>query len=263
MQDNLNVVVAQSPAELVGPSERLAWLETSIRSIGERGADLIVLPELFLTGYNVGDTVDEWAEGRDGNAFRQIAGLCRRHDIAIHFGYAERDGEHLFNAAACIGKDGAVVATHRKLLLPPGFEANHFEAGRECRTFEIGQFTIATLICYDAEFPENFRHVAAADLVLVPTALAAQWEVVAHKVIPARAFENGMFVCYANHAGHENGIDYLGASCIVAPDGRDLARAGRSEQLLFASLNISQVKAARERLPYHRDMKKLPWLKAI
>ncbi|MCP4317323.1 MAG: carbon-nitrogen hydrolase family protein [Hyphomicrobiales bacterium] len=262
MQETLNVVVGQSPAELTGPSERLDWLDNAVASIGGRPADLIVLPELFLTGYNVGDRIDEWAQSRDGNAFRRIADIAQKNSIAIHFGYAERDGQQLFNSAACVDITGTVIGTHRKLLLPPGFEANHFAAGRECTTFTIGAFTNATLICYDAEFPETFRHLAAADLVLVPTALAAQWGVVANRVIPARAFENGIFVCYANHAGHENGIDYLGGSCVVAPDGKDLARAGGSEQLLFASLDKSRVKAARDRLPYHRDLQKLPWIAA-
>lgn len=260
MKDCLEVVVAQSPAELNGPLERLDWLDNAAASIGERPADVMVLPELFLTGYNVGERIDEWAQGRDGNAFRRIAAIAQKNGIAILFGYAERDGQQLYNSAACIDKEGSLIGTHRKLLLPPGFEANHFVSGRECTTFRIGAFTIATLICYDAEFPETFRNVAAADVVMVPTALAAQWEVVAHRVIPARAFENGVFVCYANHCGQENGIDYLGGSCVVAPDGTDLARAGGCEALLFASLDISRVKAARDRLPYHRDLQLLPWI---
>lgn len=262
MAETLNVVIAQSPAALNGPRERLDWLENAIASISEFAADLVVLPELFLTGYNVGDRIGEWAEMQGGPAFQRTAELAKRHGVAINLAFAERDGEHIYNSAACIDKDGTVIGSHRKLLLPPGFEADHFSPGRACRTFRIGAFTIATLICYDAEFPETFRHVSNADLVLVPTALAAQWDVVAQRVIPSRAFENGVFVCYANHAGHENGIDYLGSSCIVGPDGKDLARAGDAEQMIFASLDVSRVRAARARLPYHIDLQKLPWKEA-
>ena len=262
MADRLNVVVAQSPASLVGPQERLDWLDKAIASISAFQTDLVVLPELFLTGYNVGDRIDDWAETQGGDAFQRTTELAKRHGIAVNLAYAERDGEHIYNSAACIDKHGHVVGTHRKLLLPPGFEADHFQPGSACRTFVIGAFTIATLICYDAEFPETFRHVSNADLVLVPTALAAEWDVVAQRVIPARAFENGVYVCYANHAGHENGIDYLGSSCIVGPDGKDLARAGDTEQLIFASLDVSRVGAARARLPYHIDRQKLPWNEA-
>ena len=80
--------------------------------------------------------------------------------------------------------------------------------------------------------------------------------------MPARAFENGVYVCYANHCGHENGLDYLGSSCIVGPDGRDLARAGPGAELIFARLERERVAAARARLPYLQDRLKLPWVTA-
>ena len=73
---------------------------------------------------------------------------------------------------------------------------------------------------------------------------------VAHKVMPTRAFENGSWLLYANHAGEENGLAYLGASCIVAPDGQDAARTGEAETLLSASLDVAAVERARQRQPY-------------
>ena len=262
MRETLDVVVAQSPGELVGPPARLAWLEGAVASVGDRAVDLMVLPELFVTGYHVGDRLGDWAFPRDGDVFRRIARLARDHRLAIHFSYAEQDGQDIYNSSACIDANGCVIGAHRKLLLPPGFEGDHFRGGDHCALFQLGGFSVATLICYDAEFPENFRQVANAELVLVPTALSRQWEVVAHRVMPARAFENGVYVCYANHCGHENGLDYLGGSCIVGPDGRDLARAGVSEQLIFARLERSRVAAARDRLPYLQDRLKLPWVAA-
>ena len=93
---------------------------------------------------------------------------------------------------------------------------------------EVGAYSlrIALLICYEIEFPEAARNAAlnGADLILAPTALGAQWGVVAHKLVPTRAFENGIFIAYANHAGREGEIEYLGESCIVDPMGNDLAR---------------------------------------
>ncbi|MDA4845696.1 carbon-nitrogen hydrolase family protein [Hoeflea poritis] len=259
MQEMLNVAVAQSPGALHGPDERLTWLSDTVEGIKDRSVDLLVLPELFLCGYNIGDAVGERAERPDGPAFRKIGRLAREGGVAIAFGYAEEAQGRVYNSAACIAKDGSVVGTHRKLLLPPGFESDHFDRGSDCSLFRLGAFNVAFLICYDAEFPEAFRRVAAADLVLVPTALAAQWGVVAERVIPARAFENGAFVCYANHCGTENGLKYLGSSCIVAPDGTDMARAGDAEALISAQLQRSRVGQARERLPYHADRMKFPW----
>lgn len=259
MNDGLNVVVAQSPGSLPGPEARMNWLKATLDGLMS-GTNLLILPELFLTGYNIADKVSEWAEERQGPFSQQIAALARAHRVAIHFGYVERDGDSLFNSAACFGPDGALIDHHRKLLLPPGFEGDHFAHGTGYSHFQLSGFRIATLICYDAEFPENVREVAmaGADLVLVPTALGAQWGVVSEKVIPTRAFENGVFICYANHCDAENGLGYYGGSCIVGPDGNELARAGKGAELLYATLNLPAVAAAQARLPYHSDLKKLP-----
>jgi len=257
----LEVVVAQTPAELEGPQARFEWLVESLKLEIMQGADLLLLPELFLTGYNIGSNVKEWGETTDGPYAKQIALLCQQHDIAIHYGFSEKDcsEDRNYNSANCISRKGIRLAGHRKLLLPPGFEGDHFSGGDSFETFSINGFKIGTLICYDAEFPENFRHIAlkGVDLVLVPTALSSSWDVVAHQVIPTRAFENGVFVCYANQAGNEYGLEYLGASCIIAPDGSELQRAGSSSDFLRATLSQSQVVDAQKRLPYLQDMRRL------
>ena len=97
--------------------------------------------------------------------------------------------------------------------------------------------------------------VAGAELVIVPTALGVDWRVVSRRVIPARAFENGVFLAYANHAGQEGAMDYIGDSVIVSPLGEDLARAGSSESLIAADIDPSILPAIRRRLPYLRDYK--------
>lgn len=268
MTSKLTVLVAQSPGELVGPEARLEWLANTLEHCDTAAADLLVLPELFLTGYNAGGALLDWSQPRTGPWAQQIAALAKQHGLAIHYGYAEKDQnqkqnrDQLFNAAACFGSQGQYVGGHRKLLLPPGFEADHFATGQDLALFDLRGLRVATLICYDAEFPETFRKAVAAgaDLVLVPTALGAQWSVVAHKLIPTRAFENGCFVCYANHCGQENGLAYLGASCIVGPDGQELARAGQGSEILRAELHLSDVSKARQRLPYHVDRRRLPWI---
>jgi predicted amidohydrolase len=254
----MKVVVAQSPAELDGPEARLAWLSAALAG-ADWGADLLVLPELFLSGYNVGPRLPAWGEAADGPFARRIAALAKAHGIAILYGYGEMADGVLYNAATCFGADGARLGGHRKLVMPPGMETAYFSGAAGYQTFELGGFKVAILICYDAEFPENMRAVAqmGAELVLVPTALGQQWGVVAQKVIPSRAFENGVFVCYANHAGVENGLTYLGQSCVVSPWGKDLARAGAVPEFLVAELQHGEVAAAQARLPYLVDLARL------
>lgn len=252
---SLRLSVAQAPAHLDGTEARLDWLRAQLDLIVSEAADLLLLPELFACGYNIGNAVTARAEEIDGPTRAAIATLARQFGIAICYGFAERAGCNLFNAAVTLSPDGEVLSHQRKLAIPPGFEMDHFTAGEGCAVFEYRQFKIATLICYDAEFPETVRHVAGrgAELVLVPTALSAAWPWVAHRMIPTRAYENGVYLAYANSAGVENGLEYLGASVIATPDGAESARAGAGPEILFTDLEKARVVAARQRLPYLQD----------
>lgn len=259
MQTTLKVAVMQSPAELVGPQERLDWLTNALE--GKADWDLVILPELFQCGYYIADNVITSAEPSNGPFAQAVASLAKTHNTAILYGYSEQEGDDIFNSAQCIDNTGNIAGHHRKLLLPPGFEGDHFISGHTSELFEIGGFKIGILICYDVEFPENLRQVASmgAEIIAVPTALGAQWGVVSEKLVPTRAFENGVYVCYANSAGHENGMDYFGGSCIVAPNGTDLARAAEHTEIITATLIKTDVTKAQARPPYLVDRQRLPW----
>ncbi|MFK7860875.1 MAG: carbon-nitrogen hydrolase family protein [Granulosicoccus sp.] len=260
MNDKLDIAVLQSPGELDGSDKRLDWLNTQFHKHDIAGSDLLILPELFQCGYNTPDTIARVAEPSDGPFAQQIRHLAKTHDLAIAYGYAERTKAGLYNSAQCIDKRGQTVGHHRKLLLPPGFEPSIFIPGQGYEVFKLGEFRLSILICYDIEFPENMRHVAAAgaELVIAPTALAKEWGVVSEKLIPTRAFENGVFVAYANHCGFEIGKEYYGGSCIVAPDGHELARADNLACISRASITKSGVQDAQMRMPYLTERFRLP-----
>lgn len=259
MSAQFRLCIGQCPAHLSGPEDRLEWLAGVLPAVEAEGADLLLLPELFATGYNIGDLVRDRAEAAEGPLAHRIGALARQYGIAIHYGYAERDGERVFNSAQCIGPTGKAIGHHRKLVIPPGFETGIFAAGSGCTLFTYRGVRIATLICYDAEFAETVRHVAAlgAQLVLVPTALGDQWAWVAQTMIPTRAYENGVFVAYANSAGQENGLSFLGQSFVGAPDGVELARAGPEPGLIYADLEVQRVADAQARLPYLADRSRI------
>lgn len=253
------LAVGQSPAALVAPLARLDWLRGILPEVCREQADLLLLPELFATGYNVGAQITARAEPADGPTAQIIAGLAKTHGVAIHYGFAETDGAQTYNAAQCFGPDGALLGAHRKLAIPPGFEADYFEQGQGCTSFTYRGLRIATLICYDAEFPETARHVAGqgAELILVPTALGDQWGWVSRTMIPSRAYENGVFLAYANSAGTENGMGFLGESFVAAPDGQELVRAHSEAQVIYATIDRTKVAIAQRRLPYLREIKRL------
>jgi predicted amidohydrolase len=235
------------------PMDRLQRLDTALENFGG-DLDLVICPELFLSGYHVGDRVRRLAESQDG-AFAQVASaLARKRRTALIYGYPELAGGMVYNAAICIDGTGKAVAHHRKLQLPNEFERTNFSPGNEFTLFQLMGWNIAILICYDVEFPEAVRTCASrgAQLVVAPTALRKEWAFVARSMVPTRAFENGLFVAYANYCGNEGDFEYLGESCFVSPSGR-ITAGGAGETLVRADLNPTEIAAARKILPYLDD----------
>ena len=91
------------------------------------------------------------------------------------------------------------------------------------------------------------------ELVLVPTALMLPFDFIPEKMVPTRAFENQVFIAYANRIGTEGELTYAGLSVLAAPDGVDLARAGRGEELIMAEVDFAAAEAARAANPYLAD----------
>lgn len=249
--------VYQSEAGTADFGARLSALD---RALHLTDVDMVVCPELWATGYFRPEPHRRLAQPRDGKWSERVATLARRHDTAILFGYPEAAGGGVYNSAIAIGPDGTVLAHHRKCLPAPGsFEEEGFDPGSGETLFDFQGLRIALVICYEVEFPETARRaaLAGADLLVAPTALVDAWPVVAEKVIPARAFENGMWVAYANHAGREMDRTYFGGSRIVRPDGTEAAVAGRDPALIVAGVDHDSVQRARTRLPYLQDLAKL------
>ncbi len=249
---SFHAAIFQYQARDETPIDRIARLAQVLSEQSEIGLDLMVCPELFLSGYNSGDKIIQYSDKADGAYFKLISNLAKKWKTAILYGYPEKTKNERYNSAICISAEGEILTNYRKLSLPNEYEKSYFETGNEFACFEIKGYKLAIAICYDAEFPENIRNCAlqGAEIVIVPTALVKRWTFVARKMIPTRAFENGVFLLYANFCGEENGFHYLGDSRIVAPDGEDLAVAGSSECIISASLDRQRIIDARNTLPY-------------
>lgn len=248
--------VFQCAASADGPQERLSALSSHLEG---QALDLLLCPELFLSGYAEMPARD-WAEPQGGPFARKIAALAQMHGTAIAFGYPERVGDTLYNAAALYDAGGRLIANHRKRLPSPGsFEVETFARGPSVTFADLGDWRVAMVICYEVEFPESLRQAAqgGAQLVLVPTALGAGWGVVAEKLVPTRAFENGVWLAYADHVGRYHGLDFFGGSRIVAPDGAEVAVAGPQVALIAAGIDQEMVRRMQARLPYLTDCKEL------
>lgn len=250
----MRAAIWQSPSDLDAPEQRLQVVSELLAK--GRAPDLLLCPELYQCSYNAGPLIAERAEPVDGPFAQGISELAKHHGCAIAYGFAEKTAGLPFNSAAVFGPDGQLLAHRRKCLLPPGPEQELFRPGEGgVSVFRLGAATVAIVICYEIEFPESARAAAqaGADILLAPTAISKNWPIVPEKVIPTRAWENGLFLLYANHSGVENGLHYAGQSCICAPYGEVLARAGDGAELISAEIDLDRVRVARERLPFLQD----------
>jgi predicted amidohydrolase len=236
-------------------NEALIKLEASATIASASKAQLLITPEMYLTGYNIGVAkVRELAEPRDGSMLTSVAEIARRHKIAILVGFPELDADgSIYNAVAFIDEQGALLNLYRKTHLYGDVDRQQFSAGSCLDTpFQYHGWSLATAICYDIEFPEVARHYAqlGVDALLVPTANMIPFDSVATRLVPARAEENGLYVAYANYTGSEGEFKYCGLSCLCGPDGEDIARAGRESELIFGEISPQTLQARRELSPY-------------
>jgi len=246
---------AGSPGDV---EANLVELARTAEAAARAGASLLVCPECWLCGYNIGARVASLAEERDGPSARRIAQIARENGLAIVYGYAERASREpsIYNAAQVVGPDGTTLAHYRKThLFGPDERAAYRPGARLEPPFAFGGFRIGVLICYDLEFPETARCLTlmGADLLLIPTATSSEYAAVTDYIVPARAVENQVYIGYCNHAGVENGLTYLGGSRLVALDGRPVVTAGATEALLIGGISTDARAAAAVIYPYRSD----------
>lgn len=216
-------------------------IERGVRDAAAHGADLLVTPELAVPGYGADAAMAGLAEPADGPLVTRLRDLSIRSGVAIVAGFAELDGGTVYNSAVCVNGNRTPVV-YRKSHLYGDYERSLFEPERPGVVLTtVGDIEVGFLICYDVEFPENVRRLAqaGAELVVVPTALPASdhAEFIARRVIPVRAFENQVFVAYADHCGGDGRFVYAGLSGIAAPDGAMLAEAGATDEaVIFADI---------------------------
>lgn len=257
MADSLTIAALQhhsTPGDIAASLERY---DRYMADAKRASASLLIVPEASLTGYN--NALSELpgiAEAANGNAADVICALCRKHNIAIAYGFAEKDGDAIYNSVQFIDEHGIARALYRKTHLWGEQDRTLFTEGQDLHPgFTWHGWRLGFLICYDIEFPESVRRLAldGTELLINPTALMTPWTRVADDVVPVRAFENQLFIAYVNFCGAEYEQQYVGRSCIAAPNGDVLAKACEEEELLIATISKTAISDARKSLPYFRD----------
>jgi len=220
------------------PRDVRANLDRACELIGSRApGELLVLPELFLSGYDLAE-VEPLAlelEGRELAELRDAAGKAGR---AVVVGTAERTSGGVANSAVCIDATGALAAVYRKTH-PFGSERDVYRAGDELVTVKLGGRVLGLMICFDMEFPEVARTLArrGADMLVTISANSPPFELDHSVFARARALENGLPHVYVNRVGEQDGLSFNGGSLALDPDARVLADAGSwGERIVTAEI---------------------------
>ena len=253
----MKISLLQATGTIGAAQKNREVLEASARNAANNGADLLLTPELFLSGYDPRKVCTD-----DGEHHRDwVAGIAAAAGIRIVASTVEHSGTGSYISASLFDRNGQELTRYRKQHLFGTEETEAFKPGEgNPELLRIDDFTVALGICFDIEFPEYARQQAlrGADLLLIPTAVPLRegikgephpldTRLISTLVVPTRALESQLFIAYANHAGPR----FSGTSTVADPYGRRIATAGDTgHQLLFADLDHKLVGQAREDVGY-------------
>ncbi len=250
----LTISLAQIDIALGRPEENLAKVEGMIAEASQRGSQIVLLPELWSTGYDL-----ERAEEHTRTTERLLArltDLARERSLFIIGSLLSAEEGDLYNRATILSPQGVLVGGYSKIhLFRLMEEEKYFAPGTETPVFDFPWGKGALAICYDLRFPELFRKYAlgGARIVFLPAEWPyprlEAWQI----LLRARAIENQFFMVGCNRVGESKGKVFFGRSSIYGPWGEPVVEGGEEERLLTAEIDLDEVDEARRKIPVFED----------
>ena len=253
-------------------SKNLEKAVDSIRAAAKQGAQIICLPELFLTQYFC-QTEDpdnfSLAEPLPGPTSTTLSNLAKELQVVLIVPLFEKRTQGIYhNTAIVIDADGSIAGTYRKMHIPDDpcfFEKFYFTPGDTgFKSFSTRYGKVGVLICWDQWFPEAARLTAlsGAQFLFYPTAIGyqdedakvSQQQISAWETIQkSHAISNGVFLASVNRVGRENALTFWGKSFICNPFGEVIGQAENEPQILIAKCPLSEIESTRQNWPFLRD----------
>ncbi len=249
--ETFGCAIAQLNSVLFDKEHNLARALEAIEEGARRGARLMAFPELFLTGYFVRDRLAELAEPVDGPSIVRLANAARSYRMVVIVGFAERDGDVFYDAAAVIDATGQILGSYRKVHLYD-VEKAYFQHGDSYPIFETAVGSIGVQVCFDVEFPEAPRSLALAGAETIVCVAANMIPFQKHQRVymQARALENHVWHVFANRVGVEETTLFFGQSGIVDPLGDLAAQADDREGIISAVVDRERIRQSYLTLSY-------------
>jgi predicted amidohydrolase len=263
MQDKFRIALAQISCEQGNKEKNLETIRENVAKAKREGAQLVIFPELSLTGYVVRDQIYELAERIPGPSTRFVEELAKESKLHIVFGMpeaSEKAQATLYNSAILVGPKGFIGKYH-KMYLPTHSvfeEKRYFRPGYQVAVFDTKLGKIGLVICYDIYFPEVTRltRLKGAQLIVCISASPGIRRSFFETLTTARAIENTAFLAYVNMAGIEDGLQFWGGSRMIGPGGRIIAQAKYDEEdFVVAEVDYADAKSVEAFVPTLRDLR--------
>ena len=249
---NIRIAAVMMNCPLGRTLENLDRMAGWVASAKKRGADFICFPEMNVTGYSSRVAIKDSAQSVPGPISQTLSKMAREFDVVILAGLAEKDADgRLFACHAVVSPKG-VVGIYRKIHIAPP-EKKVFSAGDRIPFFEIKGVKFGIQLCYDAHFPELSTRMATdgAEVIFMPHASPRgtplekfnSWM----RHLPARAFDNGLYVVACNQTGdNQKGLLFPGTAIILDPSGRLIKKdIGGKENMVIADLKARELAGVR------------------
>jgi predicted amidohydrolase len=258
-EEKINVASIQMKCRLGDKKKNLEKASLLIRAASEKGAKMIVLPELFNTGYRVEENDVELAETIPGPTTHFLGRLASELDVYLIAAILESGASKgvIYDTAVLVGPKG-LIGSYRKIHLWD-FENTRFTKGEDYPVFETRYGKVGMQICYEVGYPEGARILTlkGADILCYPSAFGRAryyaWDIATR----SRALENGVFVIASNRSGTEKGeTEFGGISRIVTPKGTVLKEAFEEDDIIVSEIDLKDVIKQRREIPYLRDFEK-------
>lgn len=237
----------------------VATVADAVRAAAKQKADLVVFPEMFLSGYAIGDDAQRLAFTPNDARLKPLVDACRKSKVAAIAGGPWSPRRGITNNAAILVQPDGSVHTYAKRCLPTFTtfqEGMFFTAGETSPVWEVAGVQVGVHICYDLYFPEHQKAqvLAGADVLLNLSASPAPSRRFFTTLLQARAIENACFMLYSNCAGAQDGLVFWGGAQAVGPRGQVLAALEPyQEGRVVVDLDLGELAAAREFRPTIRD----------
>ncbi len=256
----MNVVLCQTNIIWEDREANFSRIRELLSGVEIPGGSLVVLPEMFSTGFSM--HVDRVAEGEPSQVEAFLGELAQRYGAAVLGGLATRAVDETGvakgrNELLAVAEDGRQLVRYQKIrTFRYGDEHRYYKRGTQVVTFPWGGLSICPLICYDLRFPELFRRGAAmgAQVFVViaswPSLRVDHWLA----LLRARAIENQAYVVGVNRCGEDPNWQYPGASVVIDPLGKTVADVGSGEGLAMGGLSVELVEGWRREFPALLDL---------